>query len=216
MSTIKFHERLTASRRIHIKQIYEISEILIGWESRNKYQILDENNAFLAYAAEKSQGFRGALMRGMLKHWRRFDIVVFNESREKMFNLHFPFRWFFKTLIVQDHEGLHIGTLQQRWAFFYKKFDILDKNGRVVCRIRSPFFKIWTFEFKRATKKIGTLQKKWSGLASEMFTDRDNFTLSFADPSLEEETKLMMMSMALLVDIIYFENNQGSKSFFGN
>lgn len=208
----KFEETLLASKKLHVQQVLEGFEILLGYETRNKYRIFDENMVPIAFAAEASQGLAAALMRGLLKHWRSFEIEIFDQNRQLMYRAKFPFRWFFKTLYLESNSGGLMGHLQQRFAIFYKKFDVYDATGRIIAEIKSPIFKMWTFEFRKNDRKIGTIQKKWSGAMSEIFTDKDNFIVSYAQPDLELETKALMMATCLMVDIVYFENNQGTGS----
>jgi uncharacterized protein YxjI len=208
----KFDETLMASRKLHVQQVLEGFEIMLGYETRNKYRILDEDLIPVAFAAEASQGFAAALMRGFFKHWRTFEIEIFDQGRSLMYRAKFPFRWFFKTLYLEDASGKSMGHLQARFAIFHKKFDLHDSNGRLIAEIASPWFKMWTFEFQKNNRKIGTIQKKWSGGLTEIFTDKDNFIVSFAQPDLDLETKALMVATCLMIDIVYFENNSGSGS----
>jgi uncharacterized protein YxjI len=151
-------------------------------------------------------------MRGLFKHWRSFEIEIFDQNRQMMYRAIFPFRWFFKALYLENDSGKLMGHLQQRFSILYKKFDVCDANGIIIAEVNSPIFKLWTFEFRKNNRKIGTIQKQWSGALNEIFTDKDNFIVSFAQPDLEVETKALMMVACLMVDIVYFENNQGSGS----
>jgi hypothetical protein len=206
----KFEDSLLNSKKLHVQQILEGIEIFTGFETRNKYRILNEDMTPLAFAAEPSTGLSGALMRGIFKHWRSFKIEIFNKERELLYRANFPFRWFFKSLYLEGENGSSIGHLQARFALFYKKFDLYDSRGIIIARVKSPLFKFWTFEFRQGQRKIGTVQKKWSGTMSELFTDRDNFTVTYAQADLSIEIKALMLAACLMVDIIYFENNKGS------
>lgn len=206
-----FEKHLSECRLLHVQQVWEGFEIVLGFETRNKYKILDSEKRPVAFAAEQSKGLSSAILRQLLGHWRTFKVTIFDENHQKIYDLNFPFRWFFKTLIVTDNQGRELGHLQERFAIFRKKFDVYDKNNKVVARINSSFFKFWTFEFKRATRPIGKIQKKWSGAVSELFTDRDNFVVTYKDQSLETDTKALMLATCIMVDIIYFEK-KGSLS----
>ncbi len=206
-----FKQNLENSKLLHVQQVWEGFEIILGWESRNKYRILDENLNPLAFAAEQSSGLGGTILRQILGHWRSFKVTIFNEEKQKVFDLNFPFRWFFKTMILTDADGRSVGRLEQRLAFFRKKFDVYDKENRLVAKINSSFFKFWTFEFFDGGRSLGKIQKKWSGMLGEIFTDKDNFVVSFT-PMANPETKALMLATCLMVDIIYFENNQGAGS----
>ncbi|MFP5385987.1 MAG: phospholipid scramblase-related protein [Bacteriovoracia bacterium] len=213
-----FEMALKEKKLLHVQQVFEGFELL-GFETRNKYQILDENKEPFLYAAEQSKGIGVALLRQFLGHWRPFTVQIFDKNKGPLYKLDFPFRWFFKTLYVSDVSGRRIGHLQQRFALFRKKFDVHDVYGQVVAKINSSFFRFWTFEFYHQERKLGTIQKKWSGALGEFFTDKDNFVVSFADQDLSADTKALMLSTCIMVDIIYFENNKGSNSVdfnFGN
>ncbi len=199
-------QRLQNCQNLHVRQVREPFEFL-GFETRNKYRILDDQGASLLYAAEEASGLGGTLLRQFLGHWRSFTVVVFDEDRRPQFHLHFPFRWFFKTLIVTDDKGQTLGTLEQRFAIFRKKFDLLDPRGRTLARINSSFFRFWTFEFFLRGQSLGKIQKKWSGGLTELFTDKDNFVVSYR-PGLSAETQVLMLATCIMVDIIYFENNK--------
>lgn len=206
MSELK--EKIKAAGFLQVKQVFEGLE-LIGIETRNKYRIHSETEQNVAYAAEESTGFGGTLLRLFLKHWRSFRVIIFDNQRRPVYTLQFPFRWFFKTMYVSEASGRRIGHLQQRFAIFRKKFDVFDTNGRLVANINSSFFRFWTFEFEDHGRVIGKIQKRWSGGFTEIFTDKDNFVISFNDQNLSEDMKVLMLSTTLLVDVVYFENNQG-------
>lgn len=207
-----FEEILLASRKLHIQQVYEGFEIVLGFESRNKYRIYDEDMKPIAYAAEAPTGFLASLARIFLKHWRSFDVHIFNQEREVLYKARFPFRWFFKSLYLTHASGKPMGHLQERFAIFSKKFSVYGPMGELVAEINSPLFKVWTFDFKSKGRKIGSLQKKWSGAIAEIFTDKDNFEVTYTLQNLSLETKALMMATCLMVDIIYFDNNQGAGS----
>ncbi len=198
--------RLQSYKNLHVRQVREPFEFL-GLETRNKYRILDDQGASILYAAEEASGLGGTLLRQILGHWRSFKVVIFDEGRSPRFHLHFPFRWFFKTLMVTDERGQILGTLEQRFALFRKKFDIIGPQGQELARINSSFFRFWTFEFFHHDRSLGRIQKKWSGALNELFTDKDNFVVSFR-PGLAPETQVLMLATCIMVDIIYFENNK--------
>lgn len=205
----EFIQRLVEADKLQVKQVMEGLE-LIGLETRNKYKIDAGSAENIAFAAEQSTGFGGTILRQILGHWRSFSVTIFDEQRSPIFKLDFPFRWFFKTLFVTDTHGRKVGHLQQRFAIFRKKFDVFDANGMLVAKINSSFFRFWTFEFEDKGRVIGKIQKQWAGILSEAFTDKDNFVISFKNPNLTTDMKVLMLSTCLLVDIIYFENNKAS------
>lgn len=98
-----------------------------------------------------------------------------------------------------------LGAIQQRFAFITKSFDVEDARGKVRYQVRSGLMSFWTFRFTKHNQEVAVVQKKWTGLLSEAFTDKDNFVLSMTGPNLDEEDRMLILAAALFVDLQYFE-----------
>ena len=196
--------QLTGYKSLVIKQKFEGLELL-GYESRNKYAIMDENENKIGFAAEQQKGILGFLLRHLLGHWRKFDVHFFNEDKNEFMSAHHPFRFFFQRFEITDIAGEYQGALQQRFSILNKKFDVLDKNHQVIFRMRSPFWKIWTFPFFRHGDEVARVAKKWTGLMAEAFTDKDTFVVEYANHSLNQEERLLILATSIFIDLQYFE-----------
>ncbi len=199
-----FLQTLAQANAIYVKQKFEIAEIF-GFETRNRYQIQTDDGQQFGYCAEPKLGFLDAIMRQFLGHWRVFNIVGTDMDQQQVFRAHHPFRWFFQHLDVFGAGDHPVGSLQQRFAWFNKKFEFLDTRGRVVMTMTSPLWKIWTFPIKKGDRNVSVIEKKWTGLAKEMFTDADNFRVRFTDAKLTADEKLFLLVSAVFVDLLYFE-----------
>lgn len=197
LSGLNFPELLVRQRR-------ELAE-LFGFETRNKYEVTTPDQQPIFFAAEQGKGFLGFVARGFLGHWRTFRITFFNAYRQEVFSAFHPFRFLFQRLEVA-YQGRFLGAIQQRLAWFRRRFDVEGPLGQVLLTIDSPLLSPWTFPFFRAGRQMAVIEKKWSGFLSEAFTDRDNFRVVFQDPSLTEEERALILAAALLVDLTYFEN----------
>jgi uncharacterized protein YxjI len=195
---------LTTSTELYVRQQRELAE-LFGFETRNKYAITTTDRQQVAFAAEQQKGLLGAILRQTLGHWRSFDIVFFGADRQPLFRATHPFRFFFQRLEVFGPDGRLLGALQQRFAFFTKRFDVEDASGNVLLEMRSGLFKLWTFPFYRANAEVAVIEKKWSGAFNELFTDKDNFRVRFVSPGLSADERLLVLAAALFVDLQYFE-----------
>lgn len=206
-STAALASRLGALAQVFVHQQREPWEWIAGFETRNRYAVVDERGAPVAWAAEQQKGALGFVLRQVLGHWRRFEIQVFDPARALALRVVHPFRWFFQRLEVLAPDGRRLGAIQQRFSIFTKSFDVEDPRGRPVLRVRSGVLRFWRFDFERNGRPVASVQKKWSGLLSEAFTDRDVFRLSF-DAALGEEERLVLLAAALFVDLRYFERKQ--------
>jgi uncharacterized protein YxjI len=199
-----------SSPKILIKQRYEVAEFL-GYETRNKYDILNAEGHLIGYAAEQQKGIWNFLVRQFMGHWRTFDIHIYNIERQRVLTCKHPFRFFFQRFEVYDYQGIYYGALQQRFSIFTKKFDIEDRTGAASFQMSSPLWKLWTFPIKRGNFEYATIQKKWTGLFNELVTDKDNFEIHFLSPHLEPAHKKVILASTFFIDIQYFERKAGSR-----
>lgn len=199
---------LVPFQRLFVQQRHEMGEWL-GFETRNKYQIVNEQQQPVGFAAEQQKGIFGFLARQFLGHWRRFEIHFFDQSRKEFMIAIHPFRLFFQRLEVYDTNRQLIGAIQQRFSILTKRFDVQNARGMTVMEVSSPIWKIWTFPFMHREKQVACIQKKWSGLFSEALTDKDNFMVEFNDPSLSNAERNLVLAASIFVDLQYFENKAG-------
>lgn len=204
-----FLQTLAQANAIYVRQKFEIAEIF-GFETRNRYQIQTEDGQQFGYCAEPKVGFGDAIMRQFFGHWRVFNIVGTNMDNRQVFRAHHPFRWFFQRLDVFGAGDRPVGSLQQRFAWLNKKFDFLDTRGRVIMTMTSPFWKIWTFPIQKNGRDVSIIEKKWSGLSKEIFTDADNFRVRFIDGKLTADERLLLLAGAVFTDLLYFETKASS------
>ncbi len=203
---------LSSHTNLFVKQIRELAEFF-GFETRNKYQIMDEHGQPIAYAAEQQKGFLGWIARQFLGHWRTFDILIFNVQRQPVLVARHPFRFLFQRLEIYAGDVL-LGAVQQRWAIFRKRFDIEDSNREIIMQVSSPFFRFWTFPFTRGGREVGRVEKKWGGFFTEIFSDKDTFHVGF-DPNLSENERRLILAASLFIDLQYFEAKGGHIDILG-
>lgn len=200
---------LTNFKKLVVKQKFEGFE-LFGVETRNKYAILDENKNQIGFAAEQEKGIFGWFMRQFLGHWRKFDVYFFDQDKKQFMRAHHPFRFLFQRFEITTPNRKYIGALQQRFSILTKRFDILDKNNNVILEMKSPIWKIWTFPFLYQGREIARIEKKWTGIMAETFTDKDTFLISFNEDNIGQEEKLIMLASSVFVDLRYFEKKAGN------
>lgn len=195
---------LQRARMVWIAQKFEIAEVF-GFETRNKYAIRDESGQEIAYAAEQGKGLLALLARGFMGHWRTFDLHLFDAQRQPVARAHHPFRWYFQRLDVYRGDNSLAGSLQQRWSWISKRFDVLGPQGEVLMTVDSPLWKPWTFPFLKNNQEAAVIRKKWTGFGAEMFTDKDTFQLEYNDPNLSADLRVVLVLAAVFIDLQYFE-----------
>lgn len=204
---MSFTERLAAVSTLIVSQRFELAE-MFSFETRNKYAIQGEGGEPFGFAAEQQKSIAGFLLRQFFGHWRSFEIVFFDAQRQPVMRAIHPFRIFFQRIEVKDPAGRRLGALQQRFSLLSKRFDVEASNGRVILEVKSPLWRLWTFVFKRGSQEVARIEKKWSGLLTEGFTDKDTFRIQITGRASLEERHLLLAA-AIFVDLQYFENKGG-------
>jgi uncharacterized protein YxjI len=201
---------LAGYRKLLVRQIFEVAEFF-GFETRNKYEILDETGSLVAYAAEQQKGIFGFLLRQYLGHWRVYDVQFFTRTREPFFRAHHPFRFLFHRFEIYDTNGAFIGALQQRFAILSKKFEVETMSGQAVMEMTSPIWRVWTFPFTSHGRTRAQVSKKWGGVLTEVFTDRDTFLVEYGDETLSESERKLVLAASVFIDMRYFETKASDK-----
>ncbi len=186
-----------------VQQRKELIELL-GFETRNKYEIFDRNGVPVMFCAETQSGILGALLRMFVGHWRSFELHFFDMKRQLLFKAHHPFRFIFQRLDVRDNSGKFMGCVEWKWGIFKKKFVIYDFLTKKRLKIESGIFSFWTFPVLDGGREVAKIQKKWSGVLKEIFTDADNFRVEI-HADFTESQKQVLLAAAMLVDLQYFE-----------
>ncbi len=196
---------LKNTNQVVVVQRKEWTEVL-GFETRNKYQIYNQHEQSIGFAAEQQKGILGFLFRQLLGHWRSFEVHFFDVERKPTMISRHPFRFLFQEFEIENSKGQKIGRGQQRFGILTKKFDVYNEHEQLLFEMRSGLFSFWTFPLKDSRgNQRALIQKKWSGLFAEAFMDADKFLVSYEDSTLNENERLIILSLSVFTDLQYFE-----------
>ncbi|KAH9375888.1 hypothetical protein HPB48_008962 [Haemaphysalis longicornis] len=109
-------------------------------------------------------------------------------------------------LQVQAPPGTLIGSVSQKWSLCYPIFTVYDRFHKPTLTIAGPFCTQSLpcacdvkFEVRSLNGvAVGTITKKWSGLVKELFTDADNFGVSFP-MDLDVNMKATLLAATMLI-----------------
>ncbi len=198
---------VAGARHLKVGQVKEWGEILTGFETRNKYEVRDEHGRTILLAAEESTGLGAVLLRMFLKALRPFTMTLLDQGGNVFLRLRRPFRFMFHRIEVFDAEDRPLGAVERRFSLLRRIYDVLDTQGQTRITLFGPVFRPWTFEIRKSNEVVGKIQKKWSGLGRELFTDADNFGIEFS-PLLDHDDRLRLLAAVFLIDFVHFENRK--------
>lgn len=123
-------------------------------------------------------------------------------------SLYRPFALFRPMAEVRLGNGELVATLKGRIMSIGPCFDVLDLGGEVVATVKGDW-KGWNFKFTDpAGTEVGTVTKKWAGIAKEFLTSADNYVIHVPNPPKSlPHARAVLLAAGLAIDTIYKENN---------
>ena len=195
-------ESMAGANGLVIRQRKEWGEILSGFETKNKYVVMDAAGNELYAAAEVGGSF---LARMFLTAYRPFEIHILRLDGSMVIQVRRPFRFWFHQLEVFDAQGQLLGTIQRRFSILRRIYTVVDAAGNEVSELFGPILHPWTFEIRHKEFPCGKITKKWSGLVKETISDADNFGVTF--PAEWDVTlKAVLLGAVFLIDFVHFES----------
>ncbi|XP_031567694.1 phospholipid scramblase 2-like [Actinia tenebrosa] len=210
-------EYLTQIDQLLIHQQVELLEAFTGFETNNKYEVKNNMGQQIYFAAEDTD----CCTRQCCGPGRPFDMKILDNYQREVIHLTRPLRcsscWFpccLQEIEVQSPPGTIVGYCAQLWSICIPKFAIQNANRETVLLIEGPLCQCnlcGDVEFQVLSadgqNQVGKVSKQWSGLAKEMFTDADNFGITFP-MDLDVKIKAVILGASFLIDFMFFEEAQ--------
>jgi len=210
-------EYLAMVDQLLIKQKVEILEAFTGFESANQYKVLNSLGQEVFSAKEDTD----CCTRQCCGPTRPFEMKIKDNQGQEVLHLNRPLRCqsccfpcCLQELEVHSPPGTIIGTVEQQWSIFYPKFIVKDERGEPILKLEGPFCGCeccsdvdFVVTSVANDQEIGKISKQWSGLGKEVFTDADNFGISFP-MDLDVKVKATLLGATFLIDFMYFEKQQ--------
>ena len=118
-----------------------------------------------------------------------------------------PFTYWRTRLRVYDGRGRFLGLLRTKFISFTRELLVEDANERPVGSFSGKWLS-WTRELVDGSGQvIGTMDKKWAGLAKEYLTSTDNYQLTLAPAAASQPSQVALLLAACLAYDLIFETH---------
>ncbi|XP_042617221.1 phospholipid scramblase 1-like isoform X2 [Cyprinus carpio] len=209
-------EPLTQIDRLLVQQRVELAEVVLDWESNNKYKVKNSTGQQVFFVSEETD----FCSRQLCGPRRSFVLHVLDNTGQEVMRLTRPLRCgsccfpcCLQELEVQCPPGSPIGFVLQNWHPFLPEFTVQNERREAVLKIVGPLcscscctdvnFDVLSMD---GSAKVGRISKQWSGLLREAFTDADHFEISFP-VDLDVKIKAALFGACFLIDFMFFEQN---------
>ncbi|XP_056008815.1 phospholipid scramblase 2-like isoform X3 [Ostrea edulis] len=221
-------EYLTMVDQLLVKQQIELLEAFTGWETANKYKIVNSQGQQVYFAAEESD----TCTRQCCGPNRGFTMHITDNMGQEVIRVTREFKcgagcpWcacvdaLAHEITIEAPPGQVVGYVKQEQSWCPPNYSIQDANHQEILHMTGPVCMItgpccpndidFDIMAKDGTTSVGKISKQWSGLMREYFTDADNFGVSFP-MDLDVRMKAVMVGAVFLIDFMYFEQNQNNQ-----
>lgn len=220
-------EYLSQIDKLQVEQKKSFTEILVGWDRNNKYNISNGAGQQCYFAIEETD----TCMRQCCGNQRGFVIKVLDNMQQEVIRVTRDFKccagccWCAGCcdccsfeLKVEAPVGQVVGYVKQKGSFMRSHYDILDEFHEPVLKITGPFcicdgaccpcdneFKLMTLD---ETQQIGNVKKVYAGFLTEMVSMADRFSIEFP-MDLAAKTKACLLGALFMIDFMHFEHDSG-------
>ena len=195
-------EKLASANGLVVRQVKEWGEILTSFETRNRYAVSDATSGDEIYYCAEEAG--SGLVRTILKAKRPFRLSVLSSGGQAILTITRPFRFYFHKVEIANPGQVPLGRVLRQFSLVRRIYAVIDSNGTEICQIFGPILRPWTFKILVNGTEFGQIQKKWSGLLKEGFTDADNFGVTFP-PQFDTRQRALILGAVFLIDFAHFE-----------
>ena len=196
-------QNMLMQQAIVVHQEVELSGVLVGFDSANKYSLHAPNGQKLAQSAETC-GVGGFFLRQIFRNSRAADVKLFGMNGAEIAEMRKPFRFIFAE-IAATIGGQEIGRAK-RLSWFGRNYGI-SVMGVPTFTISSSLFQWRDFRFNvmKGGVHVATIMKRYEGALKMIFTQADTFTIEFHDSSLSLEERFTLLGTTYLIDFDCFE-----------
>lgn len=214
--------------QIIIKQKIEALEVLTGFETRNRYAVMNNQGQQIFFVQEESS----LCERCFFPQNRGFQLHVTDNNSMEVMQFSREFKcctgccWCGEgccsmTINVESPVGRLIGKIQtgnSKWKHHSKIYDAADNHMftiwgpccpcQAVCCPDDINFPITD---PSLNTRVGNIAKQWRGCCVDTFTDADQFCLTFpADMTVD--CKALLMGSVFLVEYLVFERQKNNNN----
>lgn len=177
------------------------------FELRNQYRIFDVEGAEIGTIEQVKQSALAIIARfgTDLDAMLPTTLELKDVTGQPVLEMAKP--WFTVTFAVTTPEGEQIGSIRKQIRVGKARFALTDPSGGELGEVRAQNWRAKDFTIvDQAGNEVATANKKWRGLATEMFTDADTYAVTI-QPYASEPMRRLALAAALAVDIVMKEKD---------
>ncbi|XP_033642202.1 phospholipid scramblase 2-like [Asterias rubens] len=222
-------EYLSQIDQLLVHQQVELFEVFTNWETSNRYQVKNSVGQQIYFAHEESE----VCQRQCCGPSRGFNMHITDNMQQEVMRVSREFKccagccWCAAAdccameVAIEAPVGQVVGYVRQAQSGWSPHYDIMNANKETVLRIRGPCcicqgacctgdqeFNVLSEDL---ANEVGKVSKQWTGLVKELYTNADNFGVSFP-ADLDVKIKATLLGAVFLIDFMFFEQPKNNNN----
>jgi uncharacterized protein YxjI len=185
---------------------YFIDEQVQFLKFHNVYRVFDPMGLQVGTVRQEVPGWHKFLRLFLKKSMFPFTLRITDSDEKLLVTIRRGWTFWLSRITILDEKGAELGTIIQKFRLLRQRFRIYDTSGELVAEINGDW-KSWNFAITdRNENEIGSINKKWSGMAKEFFTSADKYHVSISPQYAEDRNKINIVATAITIDMVLKES----------
>ncbi len=185
---------------------YFIDEKVQFLKFHNVYKVYDAMGLQVGTVTQQVSGWHKFLRLLLKRAMLPFHLQVTDNNDRVLASIHRGWTFWMSKITINDANGQVLGYIKQKFRFLKPRFQIFDVNENQIAEINGDW-KAWNFSITDANGvQIGSINKKWSGIAKEFFTSADKYHVNIVSEYAEDRNKMNIVVTAITIDMVLKES----------
>jgi uncharacterized protein YxjI len=185
---------------------YFIDEKVQFLKFHNVYKVYDSMGLQVGTVTQHVSGWHKFLRLFLKKAMFPFHLEVTDTNDRVLASIHRGWTFWMSKITIKDANDVISGFIKQKFRFLKPRFQIFDANEMQIAEINGDW-KAWNFSITDQTGvQIGSINKKWAGVAKEFFTSADKYNVSIVPEYAEDRNKMNIVVTAITIDMVLKES----------
>ncbi|MDD3741689.1 MAG: phospholipid scramblase-related protein [Bacteroidales bacterium] len=172
----------------------------------NEYKVYNDNAEYIGSIKQKLSGGDKFLRLVLNKSMLPFHLEIRNAQDQLEASISRGWTFFLSKIVIADSQSFPVGRVEQKFTLMKPQFKIFDNNSNQIGGI-SGDWRAWNFVITDASgQQIGTISKKWAGVAKELFTTADKYNVQLNAVNISKEQKMAILASAITIDMVLKES----------
>ena len=204
-------EQTAVSISIFFPEFFESNEYFIDEKVQflkfhNAYKVYDNSGTQVGAVTQKVSGFHKFLRLFLNKAMFPFTLEITDVNEKIVAVIKRGWTFWMSKITIEDGNGNINGYIKQKFRFLKPRFQIFDADNNQIAEINGDW-KAWKFSITDSNgSPIGSISKKWAGVAKEFFTSADKYIVQIDTAFAEDRNKMNIVATAITIDMVLKES----------